>query len=354
MGLKKRFILGIIISIVAFSVAFYKVDLLKIWESLNRINPFFLLPVVGVQVFSFFVRGNAWRYYFKSVKSNLKLLDTTCVYVISLMFNNILPARMGDLIRAYLLGKKRNISKIFSLSTVILEKALDLSLLFFGLIFISLILKVPSFLEKSRNIVGFALLSFSLIVFLLFKLNTSFDYVLKRTLKFLPTSLEVKILRLKDSFIEGIKVFKHFKETCLILFSALLFWSLMSLLAYLLLLSCGIKGSFLLALIIVMAVSSSKAIPFSPGALGVFHLFCIGVLGLSGVDRELALSYAILLHGVTFLNEIVCGLLSMWLMGITFSSVKSIEEEIEEDREKGLGVVSERKLSFDLEKKVEH
>jgi len=62
-----------------------------------------------------------------------------------------------------------------------------------------------------------------------------------------------------------------------------------------------------------LQISAIVPLPTSPGRLGVFHYLCVVVLGLYGVERDVALAYGLVLHLLVYLPTAVGGPLLLWL-----------------------------------------
>ena len=77
---------------------------------------------------------------------------------------------------------------------------------------------------------------------------------------------------------------------------------------YIVMMSMGIKASFIVAFILQMTLLTSKFIP-SVGELGVFQFTCVFVLSKMSVDHGIAFTYSVLLYLVLKSPGIVLGAL---------------------------------------------
>jgi uncharacterized membrane protein YbhN (UPF0104 family) len=78
---------------------------------------------------------------------------------------------------------------------------------------------------------------------------------------------------------------------------------------------------------LVMTVTSLVVVlPSSPGYIGVFHYFAVLTLTtVFGVDKNIALSYAVVIHAFTYIWLIILGVFSMWHEGMSYQRLQSIE-----------------------------
>jgi uncharacterized protein (TIRG00374 family) len=159
-----RTIVPLVIVIVAL-VYFAKqanIDPQKTWDAIKHANVLFVLAAFFTYYLSFPIRTLRWRIllqnvgYTKENGVNLpkfpKLLE---IIYISWFANVIVPAKLGDLYRAYLLRKETDLSASRTFGTVLAERLLDLIvllLLFIPAVIISLHENLPSQLQTGLKI----------------------------------------------------------------------------------------------------------------------------------------------------------------------------------------------------------
>src|SRR5579859_1941715 len=148
----------IVIVAVAFFVQKLHIDPQKTWAAMRGANIIFLLAAFGIYYLSFPLRALRWRILLKNVgftKANgvelPKFWKLTEIIFISWFANAIVPAKLGDLYRAYLLRQEAGVSATRSFGTVLAERLLDLSVLL--LLFIpSLIISLHSHLPPQLRV----------------------------------------------------------------------------------------------------------------------------------------------------------------------------------------------------------
>ncbi|MCK5504359.1 MAG: flippase-like domain-containing protein, partial [Thermodesulfovibrionia bacterium] len=133
---KTSLIIGIAIISLSFYYALTDVSLKELQDAFMSLNYIYLIPAVFLIILSFLFRALRWRYLIRSVKE-IKTTNLFSPLMVGFM-GNMLPARAGEFIRAYLLGKRENISFSASFATIIVERLFDLAvvlLLLFYVIF---------------------------------------------------------------------------------------------------------------------------------------------------------------------------------------------------------------------------
>jgi uncharacterized protein (TIRG00374 family) len=127
-------IIGLVISAAAVYLSLNKVDFPGLWNSFQSANYYFLIPAGIFQFFCFFFKAVGWRFLLLPAKKEVRVSSTISVLVIGLMVNNLFPAKMGELARAYLIGERENLPKSLCLSTIMVEHLLDILVLLIFLI----------------------------------------------------------------------------------------------------------------------------------------------------------------------------------------------------------------------------
>ena len=108
-------------------------------DALGAVNYLFLIPSTLLIVLSFLVRAYRWRWFFPAGHS-IPLVSSLSALSIGIAANSVLPARVGEIIRAYVLGRRERLSKTTAFATIVLERVFDgLTILLFLLLVVFLI-----------------------------------------------------------------------------------------------------------------------------------------------------------------------------------------------------------------------
>src|SRR5687768_2319051 len=121
----RQFIIGIIISLLFFAWALSNESLNQVWEAMLRANYWSLLPALLLYFIGVGLRAVRWRILLKPVVPNISFTKTFEVVVIGYMANNVLPARIGELVRAYVLSRREGVRKTATLATIFVERIFD-------------------------------------------------------------------------------------------------------------------------------------------------------------------------------------------------------------------------------------
>lgn len=321
--MKKKFLFGMLVSLVFLYLAFRKVDYTELWQALKGANYWFIIPNVFLQIFSMWLRAIRWKYMVNPIKK-LGLGRLFSSVMIGFMANNVLPARLGEFVRAYSLGTKENISKSASFATIVVERVFDGFSILFILWATLFLFPFPEWVKKGSNL--FLLMNLGILFFLIL-LEVKTDSTLKFFqffLKVLPHKLRMKAEEILLKFISGLKVFRDVSSLVWILAWSILIWVVTGISNYFIFLAFGlhppIQASFILLVIVCLGVM----LPASPGFVGTFQFFSIVALSTFGYDKNVALPFSIVLHACQYFPVTLLGL---YYLKKEHLSLKTLEKE---------------------------
>lgn len=319
-----RLWISILASALFIVLTLYKVDFQKTGEALETANYIYLPLGVMLSLLTNIIRSYRWKYVLNPIQK-ISILSVFSVVSIGYMANNILPARLGEFVRAYIIGKKEGISKSTTLATIVVERIFDgLTLLFF-LTLISLFFPLPLWIKR----VGFAATVFflSLSVFLLilmFKKTIGIRLV-ERGVSLFSSYIAQRASRLMDSFLSGLVIINHKKDILMAFLFSVIAWLAEATAYYVIGLSFGIDLPLYVPVLTVVIVNLGIMIPSAPGYVGTFEFFCISVLAIFSVEKSIALSFAIVLHAVLFIPITIVGMIYFWKENLSFAEIDTVK-----------------------------
>jgi glycosyltransferase 2 family protein len=321
-----NFIIGLAISAVAVYLSVERVDFRVLWASFRAANYYFLIPATVVFFGVALLKAAGWRFLLLPAKKEVRLRSTFSVLLIGLMVNDLFPAKMGELARAYLIGEKEGLSKTLCFSTIMVEHLLDILVLMIFLLLLMPLVSLPPWLQTSGTLVGFSALVLILVLFLVVRREEGFLNWISRILARIPHRFREKILGILRNLLQGMRVVTG--RYILYAFGCLLaMWSFVFVMAYLQMAAFGIFLPFTAPIMVIVFMAFGKIIPSSPGGIGTLHYLILVVLMSFGVSKENALGCAILMHGVGFVQEVTVGLAALSFSGLSLTKVTRRAEE---------------------------
>lgn len=240
------------------------------------------------------------------------------------LLNNLLPLRLGELGRAFLLGRKTGLGTMHVLSTIVIERAYDLAMaaiLLLGTLPLALgmdWLKPIAFV--TLGLVTLGLLSLYLMARYRIPLHGIADKLAGRW-QFVAKYILPRI----DSLLDGLSALTSLKSFTLSLFWILMVWTFGIANYYVLLLGIekGIPPWW--GLFVIGVASLGVAIPSAPASLGVFEAAIVGALALLGMSTGPALAYAVVLH---LYHVIVSGIIGLYGLSREGETLAGIYEKL--------------------------
>ena len=155
---RARIWVGIAISLIALAIAFRQVHLKEVWAALAGVNTWLLAASLLPLLLFLVLRAYRWRILFHP-KRGLRVRNLLVVINIGYLLSNILPARLGDVARAYLIGDTEEVSRTTAFSTIVAERVLDALCAVAGFFIVLPFADVPDWMVRSGLIVGGAALA---------------------------------------------------------------------------------------------------------------------------------------------------------------------------------------------------
>ncbi|MCX7940262.1 MAG: flippase-like domain-containing protein [Endomicrobia bacterium] len=300
-----KFILGIAISIILLLLAFRKVDFGLILRNFSQVKIGYLISSVLLGMIILLLRSYRWKQFIEEYK-NCKLINFFESINIGLFFNNILPFRMGDLVQAYMVSKKTGVPKSLSLSTVLMERLIDLFPPIISIIIGSFFIILP---QQVSIILSVSVLFFLItgVIFIFKFRNLILHFLGKISSK---QKFWLRVLSLFKNFYSAIDNFKNVKILMKVIILTLLLWTGYSTGMLLVCYSLNINLPSIWAGYLIQAITAlSVVIPSSPGYVGSWEFMGSLALSIFNVEKDKALSFALLSHFVGMLPVLIFGLI---------------------------------------------
>ena len=303
-----RTILSLILPIVLlilFARSLPGFNLAELPAKILAANPLLLLLAFVIFYAGFPIRGLRWAFLVRATGYPLKTRDSTEIIFISWLVNCLVPAKLGDLYRAYLLKLNAAVSLSRTFGTVFIERILDL----FAIVVLGLAAGFVSFRGRLPTDVQVVFaIGVGLVIVLAFLLLSLRNFG-RRLMVRLP--IPARIVELYDRFEEGVFSAIGLRQIPILLLVTAVIWSTE---AFRLLfvvealgfpdVHLGISGAFFVAL----TGSLLTAVPFTPAGLGIVEAGIVGVLTLVyNVPQTEALTIVLVDRAISVLSIIVLG-----------------------------------------------
>ena len=302
-------IIGGILGLFFLWLAFRDISLVDLEDGVKQMKVWYLLPCLLLAISCQFVRAMRFGVILSPFCSlNIKSLwDLLNIWAAA---NMILPARLGELVRPYLLQQRgASFSSVFG--SVMVERFFDLSglLLLLG----AVLLKTPDAPPKF-NFLGVILLiclvlGYVLVLIILIKRDKALS-IFSKIFSILPSKAGTFIEGVCEKLIDGLGIMASPKQAIIIFLYSVVLWLLFSSTTYLFLLAFSIDAPFLVAVTIQVFIALGVALPSAPGFIGTFHAAGRYTLALFGIGAIVAVSFATVYHLFSLIVSISLGVIS--------------------------------------------
>jgi len=317
----KKLLLGLIISAVLVYLSFRGIDKKALWEALRRMDYYYILGTFFILFLMQLVRSVRWGFLLAPLQpiSQRVLFAITSVGFLAIA---IIPARVGELARPYLITKKSEIPMSSALATIFSERLLDSITVLILLAIAILVTPLPSWLVKSGIFVlSFTVITVTAIIFVYVKRELVFHRLLSG--KNPARGRWERLIRVIERFVEGFKIVTDLRGLALAGILSLLFWVLDIFSIYLLLKAFHLQLPLIAAVVIMLILLVGIVIPTAPGFIGNWHFSCVIGLSLFGVPKADALSFAIVYHFVSMALIVGLGLVFLPSYAFRWGEIKN-------------------------------
>jgi glycosyltransferase 2 family protein len=251
------------------------------------------------------------------------------VIVIGYMANNILPLRAGELVRSYVLSTRTGMRKTSILATIAVERLFDgLTMLLFILV-ASIFIGLTDQLEAVTLIAG-AVFGVLVIVLVFLTTASARELLIARLLPILPTVIRARAERMMESVFSGLSVLRRRNDLIVISGVSITAWLFEASMYLVIAIGFGLEVGIAAILLVTAVANLATLIPSSPGYVGPFEAgVLLALVGAIGIQRELALSFAIVVHAALYLPVTLWGLGYWWRESFSWRDFRRLTAEEE-------------------------
>lgn len=316
---RRQFWVGMVISAVSIGLILLLVDPAEIWANLQQAELSFIgWSALGILLFMM-IRAVRWRYM---LANEITWSQVFHIQNIGYMFNMVLPFRAGDVARALLIGNVPPITLARGLSTMVVERILDMMFIVALLPFtLAEVINLPVWMQEgatASGVVAVGAIGVLIVAANQRGLANRWGTAVLNRIPFMQT--ERWIGRMNE-LLDGLGSLTRLKDSLILVLLSILVW-IPILFAY----QWGIRAvggqvSLLAASFVVCAAALSIALPSSPGQIGVFHIGVTAAMLALGQSDGAAAGFAVVYHALNLISMIILGLIGLTSIGTTFRSV---------------------------------
>lgn len=310
---KKGIFVSAIFGIILLFIIASLIGIKDIIYTIASASVIFLLLSASIYLCSWPVRGFRYKEILQRIGYSEKLGFLTGTIFLSQTANVILPARLGDIVRAFILKSKKGIPLTSGLSSLVVERIFDIFAI--TTIGIASYVVISSEFEPGSwvtNILIFsvALLSAIFIVILFFLKNEEGIHRIQKILckVHIPKNYSDKIAQILRRFVSELSTAtKNPKTFTLVFSSSLLIWFIDILTCLVVLKAFDVTLNFFIVFLAVAIGNLAKMFPITPGAIGTYEGALCGIFSLAGISPTIGFAAAVIDHLIKNMVTLIFG-----------------------------------------------
>ncbi|HBD10151.1 MAG TPA: hypothetical protein DCZ69_18005 [Syntrophobacteraceae bacterium] len=323
-----RLLLGITISVVCLWLAVRNVPFSDLATALTGARCVWLALAVLVLLLAIIARAKLWA---TLLGGGVRLADSFWSEGIGYLFTNVLPLRMGEPARVFVMAKRSGLPIVQVATTAAIERLLDVIAILLALIAILPWMDVPHPVRRAGFAFGLVVLVVVLALIVLVRLNSRGERLLRGICGYLPFIPMEKTLIIWQELVAGTAILFCIQVAVRALVLSLATWTLSAGAYFCFLRSFQADATFVEAIFMLVAVCLAVSLPSSPGFIGVFQWVGQQALVLpfnNKYDHASALAITLTLHLITYVFTSLLGVIGLSRFGLSFVNLrKNIAEE---------------------------
>jgi len=329
-------VIGLAITVALVAWVLHRIDPREVLEHARRADPWLLLVAAALATATFPLRAIRWRLILRDVDGHqLPWLPLWHATAIGFMANNLLPARAGEVARAYVATRQLPVRFTTALASIGVERVFDALVM---LALMAVAIAAPTF--PAHTLVGGRSLSalatsaaalFGLVLLLalivVHQPGPWLNLLARIARRVFPPRGAERLIHWSEGLVAGLAVLKSPGRFAGVVAWSLVLWLVNAAAFAVCFRAFGLTVPLEAALLLQGIIGFGVAVPSTPGYAGVFEAATLLTLSVYGVDSSRAVSYALTYHVTTFLPITLLGLWSLSRLHLRLGELSAPEED---------------------------
>jgi glycosyltransferase 2 family protein len=296
-------------------LAFRNVDHDQLRDAFAHLDARWLVPAICLSLLLQVFRAWRWQLELRPL-ARVPFATLWVVVSVAYMAINLLPIRMGEVVRPWLLSRRSTVSFSNVVGNLIVEKTVDSAVIVFYILLGLLTTEnLPAWVRRGAAVPAVAFGALALVIVLVWWKGEA--VVERRVARWLPERFRARVVGVARALVDGMRVLGHPALVGAVFAVSILLWSIPILSSWVMIRAFHLAVPFNAALIVFIFIGFGTALPQAPGMIGTFQYACILALGLFGVPRPQALAYGLVLNALQLSTLVAQGLVALPLAGVS-------------------------------------
>jgi glycosyltransferase 2 family protein len=328
--MNRRLLINLLLSVVVAGfflfLAFRNVPFAELAAALERFDARWLVPAVAISLLLMVMRAWRWQLELRPLE-HIGVGRLWIVCAVAYMAINLLPVRLGEVVRPWLLSRRSRVSISNVVGNLVVEKTMDsICIVFYILVGLITATDLPPWVRRGAwfPAIAAALLA-GIVVLVWFKGEPFID---RWVVHYLPERFGGGLKRVTRAILDGMRVLPDGRLLLGVFVVSIALWFLPILSSWVIICAFSFNVPFNAALIVFIFIGFGTALPNAPGMIGTYQYACVLALGLFGVPQADALAYGLVLNALQLLTIIMQGLIAYPFAGISIDDFRRARGEL--------------------------
>lgn len=315
----RNLILSLLVALGFLYLAFRNVALADLGHALSQVRPAWLIVAVGVSLMIQVFRAWRWQLELRPL-AHVPFGRLWVVVSIAYMAINLLPVRLGEFVRPWLLSRRERVTFSNIVGNLVVEKTMDsVVILFYILVGLVTTENLPIWVRRGALFPAAGAAALVAVVVLLYWRGEAF--LDRWVIRYLPAALGTRVKRIAAAIVAGMQILPNARLLLAVFVVSVALWFLPILSSYIMMRAFDLDTPFSAALVVFIFIGFGTALPNAPGMIGTYQYACILALALFGVGQTEALAYGLVLNAVQLTTLVAQGLIALPLAGVGIDEI---------------------------------
>jgi glycosyltransferase 2 family protein len=312
--------LGYLLAAAGLAWVLYDIRAEELLRHLTSINWWLVALAMVCDVLSYSCQGLRWKLLLRPVGRIPMLRSTQAIYA-GIFTNEVLPMRLGELVRAYLVSRWMEAKLIEIIPSMVLERLFDGAWVAVAVGLAAIFVPLPERLLRAGDALGvIVVIATALFLYFVFRRRmASRQQWTEGEWDWRPLRVAVSVI---DRLADGLRDIGFTRSFYFAIILSLAFLLLQVSAFWLVMVGYGLHLSFWIGMAVFLVVHLGTLIPNAPANVGAYQFFCVVGLMLFGVEKTMATGFSLVVFVLLTLPLLIIGFVAISESGTTLLNIR--------------------------------